>query len=109
MVFLGLGCTAVFEPMGKKGPDLLVTRAGGELIVEVKRFRKVNPGPPFASENGPWQLVEYGDSVRDTRKSIQAIMDKFEQTHTAKKTVIAIALRMDTPNTHHCGSRSFAV
>ena len=90
MVFLGLGCSTVFEPMGKKGPDLLVTNGSSELIVEVRRFRKVHHGPPIASEDGPWELVEYGDSMRDTRKSIQAIMDKFEQIHTAKKAVIAI-------------------
>ena len=53
LVFLGLRRKAVFEPMGKNGPDLLVTKADGELIVEVKRFRKVNTGHLLLLRMGP--------------------------------------------------------
>lgn len=76
LVFRDLGFTVEIEPLGRKGPDLEVSREGLSAVVEIARFRPMNPGPP---ESGGELLAEYGNPSRDVAKSLAKIVHKFEQ------------------------------
>lgn len=80
LVFAGLNFDVEIEPLGKKGPDLQIAKNGNRAIVEVKRFRKIYPGPPELDINNPKTiLVEYGNVTRDVRKAFNSILTKFGQ------------------------------
>lgn len=93
LIFSGLGFEVEFEPEGNRGPDLGISRDGVKAVVEIKRFRKVNDGPPvlniddFDDEN--FVLPEYGNIPRDVRKVFNRILDKFRQIG-SQKGIIAI-------------------
>lgn len=92
LIFLGLGFEVEFEPLGKKGPDLKITRDGEKALVEIKRFRKMHPGPPIIDldqEEELETLPKYGNPQRDIRKTYQKILDKFRQVEDGKG-IIAI-------------------
>jgi hypothetical protein len=80
LIFAGLGFQVEIEPVGSKGPDLGISRDCHSAIVEIMRFRKVNPGPPMldlSDEN--LLLPEYGNIPRDIRKTFEKILAKFPQ------------------------------
>ncbi len=85
LVFAGLRFQIEAEPLGKKGPDLRISRDGHKAVVEVKRFRRMFPGPPTVSlpdENfldDTSFLEPYGNPKRDIKKIISRIAEKFEQ------------------------------
>lgn len=89
LVFLGLGFQIEIEPHGKQGPDLRVTRDGYQALVEVTRFRPVNPGPPPEMDLSAEYGRKYGDPKRDTRKAMRKIYKKFPQVE-VEKSIIAI-------------------
>lgn len=80
LIFSHVGFGVEIEPFGNKGPDLRVSREGYKIIVEIKRLRKVYPGPPdldFSADD--FMLPAYGDVKRDTRKAFEKIISKFSQ------------------------------
>ena len=85
LVFIGLGFQVQVEPLGKEGPDLEISRDGHSTVVEVKRFRQVDLGPPnlsFSSKeflDGTFLLEPYGEPERDIKKIISRAVEKFEQ------------------------------
>ena len=86
LVFRYLGFSVKIEPLGRKGPDLEVSRGGLSAVVEVARFRPMNPGPPeFDGE----LLAEYGNPERDVAKSLAKLVGKFGQLH-GQLSIIAI-------------------
>ena len=62
-----------FEPLGKKGPDLMISKEDESCHVEVTRFRKRYPGPSHT------EFQIYGNSKRDTKKAFDKIVHKFTQ------------------------------
>ena len=46
LAFVGLGFQVEIEPLGRKGPDMRISRDGHQAVVEVTRFRKIYQGPP---------------------------------------------------------------
>lgn len=90
LIFAGLGFEVEIEPLGKKGPDLKVSRDDNQALIEVKRFKKVFPGPPELDLSNEQALLSvYGDSKRDIRKVFSKILDKFRQV-TDHESIIAI-------------------
>jgi hypothetical protein len=93
LIFKYLGFAPSFEPTGKKGPDLLITRDGTSATVEVTRFRPMNPGPSGLNEvecqSGEWILEPYGDPERDINRSFGKVMAKFNQA-IAPHSIIAV-------------------
>jgi hypothetical protein len=93
IVFKYLGFVPSFEPTGKKGSDLLITRDGTSATVEVTRLRPMNPGPPALSEeecqSGEWVLEPYGDPCRDINRSFGKVLGKFKQA-IAPHSIIAV-------------------
>ena len=85
LVFAGLGFQIEAEPLGKKGPDLRISRDDYSAFVEVKRFRRMYPGPPNISlpdENfldDTSFLEPYGNLGRDIKKTKCRIIEKFKQ------------------------------
>lgn len=78
LTFSGLRFEAEFEPCGKEGPDLLVSRDSQRAYVEVKRFR------PSPEDNGPTagiegELTPYGDLQRSVKKVEDELAKKFRQ------------------------------
>jgi hypothetical protein len=62
-----------FEPLGKKGPDLMISKEDKSCHVEVTRFRKIYPGPSHT------EVQKYGNCKRDTQKALNKIINKFKQ------------------------------
>ena len=85
LVFAGLGLQVHVEPLGKKGPDLKISRNGYEIFVEVSRFRLVNLGTGKVSTH----LEEYGNLEKEFIKTLEKILGKFRQVGD-KNSVIAI-------------------
>ena len=85
LVFAGLGFKVQFEPLGKKGPDLGISRDGHSAVVEVKRFRQVDSDPPNLSLSSKeflhdtFLLEPYGNPERDIKKIVSRIVGKFKQ------------------------------
>jgi hypothetical protein len=82
LVFAGLEFTVTFEPFGRKGPDLEVSRGGHRAVVEITRFRKHYAGPPTfdPSDDGEdAELSQYGDPRRDINKSFEKLRAKLSQ------------------------------
>jgi len=85
LVFAGLGFQVRLEPLGKKGPDLEISRDGHIAVVEVKRFRQINPGPLKISLSdkefldNTFLLEPWGDLEREVNKCISRIGEKFKQ------------------------------
>lgn len=85
LVFVGLGFKVQFEPLGKKGPDLRISRNGHDAVVEVRRFRQADSGPPEISLSDKEFLDDtcllepYGNPERDVKKIASGIADKFKQ------------------------------
>jgi hypothetical protein len=84
LIFAGLGFEIVIEPLGKKGPDLEVSRDGKRVLVEVAHFRTIHQGPPhLTSEDGSslndLVFTEYGNPQRDVTKAWSKILEKFGQ------------------------------
>lgn len=71
LIFKELRFEIEFEPHGRRGPDVAVSRDGQTAYVEIKRFRPAweNDGPP-ARIGG--QLMPYGD----LNKSVKTIEDE---------------------------------
>lgn len=93
LVFAALQFQINIEPFEKKGPDLKISKNGNSAIVEIARFRKINPGPPMLNEllDENLELMEYGDIKRDIRKCYEKICSKFRQIeHREIKAIIAI-------------------
>jgi hypothetical protein len=79
LTFSGLGFEVGFEPRGRKGPDLLVSRDCHHAYMEVKRFRSSpleDNGPTAGMEGG---LMPYGDLQRSVRKVEDELVKKFRQ------------------------------
>lgn len=89
LVFVSLGFEVEFEPFGTVGADLGITKGNQQVIVEVTRFRPVNPGPPEMAMSGEMNIEEYGNFQRDLRKAVRKIYRKFAQVKN-QKSVIAI-------------------
>jgi hypothetical protein len=90
LIFAGLGFLVEIEPLGRKGPDLRISRDGHQAIVEIMRFRKIYPGPPVLDLlNEITVLPEYGNPARDIRKAFQKIQKKFPQVG-SEEVIIAI-------------------
>ncbi len=90
LVFAGLGFQVKVEPQGKDGPDLGISRDNHYAVVEVKRFRKVYPGPrtlDVTRELGVFP--EYGNPLRDIQKAFDKIITKFPQVQNGES-IIAI-------------------
>lgn len=85
LVFVELGFSVQFEPLGRKGPDLGISRNGHGAVVEVKRFRQVDPGSPGISLSneefldGTFLLEPYGNPERDVKRIVSQIAEKFRQ------------------------------
>ena len=85
LVFIGLGFQVRVEPLGKKGPDLGISRDGHSAVIEVKSFRQVDPGPSKISLSSKeflddtFLLEPYGNLERDIKKIISRAVEKFEQ------------------------------
>ena len=62
-----------FEPLGKKGPDLMISNEDESCHIEVTRFRKIYPGPSHT------EVQKYGNCKRDTKKAFNKIVHKFTQ------------------------------
>ena len=75
LIFAGLGFQVGIEPLGKKGPDLKITRNGYDIFVEVSRFRLVTSGPGKVSTH----LEEYGNLEKEFIKTLEKILGKFRQ------------------------------
>ncbi len=67
LVFVGLNFHVEVEPLGKKGPDIKIARNDHDALVEIKRFRKVNPGPLKFSPSMT-TIPTYGNISRDTKE-----------------------------------------
>ncbi|MFC1593007.1 hypothetical protein ACFL4C_03230 [Candidatus Omnitrophota bacterium] len=84
LVFAGLGFQVEAEPLGKKGPDLRISRDNYSAFVEVKHFRQVDPGPPTISLSDKeilddkFLLESYGNLERDIKKTKHRIIEKLE-------------------------------
>jgi hypothetical protein len=90
LVFAGLEFAVEIEPLGRKGPDLLIERDDHQALVEITRFRLVHPGPPFLDPDDPTTyLPVYGDPGRDIRKALAKITDKLAQVE-GKESLIAL-------------------
>ena len=93
LVFNGLGFQVQLEPLGEEGPDLGISRDGHSAVVEVKRFRQVDPGPPKISLSDKEFLDDtlepYGDPERDIKKIISRIAEKFKQVGN-RESIIAV-------------------
>ncbi len=90
LLFIGLGFKVEFEPLGNRGADLGIMRDGEKVVVEIKRFRKINPGLPLLNlEDESPILPEYGNIPRDMRKAFDRILAKFRQIED-RKGIIAI-------------------
>ncbi|MBU2536520.1 MAG: hypothetical protein ABIK32_07170 [Chloroflexota bacterium] len=85
LVFTRIGFQVQLEPLGEEGPDLGISRDGHSAVVEVKRFRQVDPDPPKNSLSDKeflddtFLLEPYGDPERDIKKIISRIAEKFKQ------------------------------
>ena len=85
LVFASLGFQVKLEPLGKKGPDLGISRDGHIAVVEVKRFRQINPGPLKISLSdkefldNTFLLEPWGDLEREINKCISRVEGKFKQ------------------------------
>ena len=85
LVFAGLGFQVRLEPLGEKGPDLEISRDGHTAVVEVKRFRQINPGPSKISlsdkefSDDTFLLEPYGDLEREINKCASRVEEKFKQ------------------------------
>ena len=85
LVFIGIGFQVQLEPLGKKGPDLGISRDGHSAVVEVKRFRQVDSDPPNFSLSSKeflhdtFLLEPYGNLERDVKKIVSRIAGKFKQ------------------------------
>lgn len=85
LVFASLGFQVKLEPLGREGPDLEISRDGHIAVVEVKRFRQINPGPSKISLsdkeflNDTFLLESWGDFGREINKCISQIRKKFKQ------------------------------
>jgi hypothetical protein len=91
LVFAGLGFQVEVEPDGDAGPDLAISRDGHRVVVEVTRFRPINPGPPVVDfAEPPPILAEYGNPPRDIRKAVSKIYEKFDQIGDDGKAMIAL-------------------
>jgi len=90
LVFAGLQFQVEIEPLGRKGPDLRISRDGQQSVVEVTRFREIYPGPPTVDlDSHDFLLAEYGNIERDTKKSSEKIRGKFRQIK-AQDAIIAL-------------------
>ena len=83
LVFAGLGFQVEAEPLGKKGPDLRISRDDYSAFVEVKHFRRMYPGPPNIS----LLLEPYGNPERDIKKTKCRIKEKHEQVSRGKSII----------------------
>ncbi len=85
LVFVGLGFQVQVEPLGKKGPDLGISRDGHSAVIEVKSFRQVDPDPLNISLSsrefldGTFLLEPCGNLERDIKKIISRAVEKFKQ------------------------------
>ncbi len=80
LAFIALAFHVEIEPLGKRGPDLKVSRNGNHAFVEIMRFRKIYPGPPeFNLSDGQKTLSNYGNIKRDVEKAFGKILNKFSQ------------------------------
>lgn len=79
LVLTGLGFSVEYEPHGRFGPDLAISRDGLSAEIEITRFRPIHAGPPAVSEVGT--LSTYGNPNRDIRKAMRKISRKFKQSN----------------------------
>ena len=90
LLFVGLGFDVEFEPLGNRGADLGIMRDGEKVVVEIKRFRKINPELPLLNlEDENLILPQYGNIPRDIRKAFDRLLAKFRQIEN-RKGIIAI-------------------
>ncbi|MDP3228832.1 MAG: hypothetical protein Q8N13_12750 [Acidovorax sp.] len=90
LIFSGLGFQIQVYPLGRKGPDLKISRNGNHAVVEITRFRKEFPGPPeLVLDVVDPILPIYGNPKRDVKKSLDKIHSKYKQI-TNENAIIAI-------------------
>jgi hypothetical protein len=76
------GFHVVYEPLGRPGPDLLVTCSGYSFYVEVSRFREDYETSQKLSqefEEGNEILVEYGRGEKDVESLYCKVLHEAEQ------------------------------
>lgn len=80
LIFAGLRHEIEFEPLGEKGPDLMVSRDGQSAFLEIKRFRpSTRPKESADIHNGDLIFKQYGDPLRDIAKLRAELLRKFSQ------------------------------
>ena len=80
LIFAGLRYEIEFEPLGEKGPDLMVSRDGQSAFLEVKRFRpSTRPQEPPPIDDDDLIFKQYGDPPRDIAKVRAELLGKFRQ------------------------------
>lgn len=113
VIFAQLGFQVEIEPLSNKqevssNPDLRITRDGYSSFVEVKRFRA--PGPfspgqrlqPLPNEiPETYEFPPFGDPIKDVRKILTEIENKFRQAGT--EGIIAIWNSNDELTPHEVG------
>lgn len=87
MIFVGLRFEPEFEPDGKKGPDLRISRDSRSAQVEVKRFRPslTDDGPPYFTGVGVAlsdPLVPYGNPDKNVKTIADSLAEKLRQLKT---------------------------
>jgi hypothetical protein len=80
LIFVGLRFEIEFEPLGEKGPDLLIARDGKSAYVEVKRFRpSMQPQEGARVPNDDLIFKAYGNPLKDIAKVRAELLGKFVQ------------------------------
>jgi hypothetical protein len=80
LIFAGLRHEIEFEPLGEKGPDLMVSRDGQSALLEIKRFRpSTRQQEPTPIHDDDLIFKQYGDPLRDIAKLRAELLRKFSQ------------------------------
>jgi hypothetical protein len=79
LIFAGLNYEIGFEPLGEKGPDLLISRDGQSAYVEVKRFRPSIRQQETSAGADDLTFKQYGNPLKDIAKVRAELLRKFAQ------------------------------
>jgi hypothetical protein len=79
LIFAGLHYEIGFEPLGEKGPDLVISRDGQSAYVEVKRFRSSIRQQEVNVLTDDLMFKQYGNPLKDIAKIRAELLGKFIQ------------------------------
>lgn len=80
LTFAGLQFDTTFEPLGRKGPDLSVSRNRQSACIEVKRLRPRAKGDQLVTRGGDEnELVQYGNPEMAVKTIEDELLAKFGQ------------------------------